>query len=110
VAEPIRTISADEVKDKLDRGEPIRLVNALPRWEFDRAHIPGSERFDSLDAALESLIPDDEIVVYCTDPPCHASQKLYKDLVERGYTGVRRFEGGLVEWAAKGYPLEGEAP
>jgi len=106
--EPIRVIPAADLKSKLDRGEPVRLVNALPQWEFDRSHIPGSEHFANLDDALNALKPDDEIVVYCTDPPCKASQKLYKDLVARGYTNVRRFEGGLVEWAEKGYPLEGE--
>ena len=105
--EPIRVISASDLKAKLDAGASIRLVNALPQWEFNRGRIPGSERFDSLDDALASLKPDDEIVVYCTDPPCRASQKLYRDLVDRGYDDVRRFEGGLVEWAEHGYPLEG---
>ena len=99
-------ISADELKQKLDGGEALRLVNALPEWEFNRGHIAGSERFDSLDNALASLKRDDEIVVYCTDPPCRASQKLYHDLVDRGYENVRRFEGGLVAWAEAGYPLE----
>jgi rhodanese-related sulfurtransferase len=108
--EPIRVISADDLKAKLEHGASFRLVDALPEWEFRRAHIPRSERFDTLGDALAALEPDEEIVVYCTDPPCHASQKLYKDLVERGYVNVRRFEGGLVEWAEKGYPLEGDAP
>ncbi len=109
MAEAIRVISADELKGKLDRGEPVRLVNALREWEFKRQHIPGSEHFDELDDALKSLKMSDEIVVYCTNPPCRASQKLYRDLVDRGYENVRRFEGGLVEWADAGYPLEGDA-
>jgi rhodanese-related sulfurtransferase len=106
--EPIRTISASDLKAQLERGEAIRLVNALPEWEFRRGHIPGSERFESLDEAVASLKPDEEVVVYCTDPPCRASQKLYHDLVDRGYANVRRFEGGLVEWAERGYPLESD--
>jgi len=109
MADTIRVISAGELKAKLDRGEPIRLVNALRDWEFKRRHIPGSEHFAELDDALKSLKPSDEIVVYCTNPPCRASQKLYWDLVDRGYENVRRFEGGLVEWADAGYPLEGES-
>ena len=31
------------------------------------------------------------------------------DLVERGYTNVRRYEGGLSDWLAAGFPLEGAA-
>ena len=106
MTDEIRIISLDELKGMLDRGDAVRLVNALPDWEFARGHIPGSEHFPSLDEALRSLEGDDEIVVYCTDPPCRASKKLYHDLVDRGYRNVRRFEGGLVAWTDAGYPLE----
>jgi rhodanese-related sulfurtransferase len=109
MADAIRVISADELKGKLDRGESVRLVNALRDWEFRRERIPGSEHFANLDDTLKSLKPSDEIVVYCTNPPCRASQKLYWDLVDRGYENVRRFEGGLVEWAEAGYPLDRDA-
>jgi hypothetical protein len=30
-------------------------------------------------------------------------------LVEAGYTNVRRYEGGLSDWGAAGYELEGES-
>jgi rhodanese-related sulfurtransferase len=105
----IRVITADELKAKLDRGDDIRLVNALRDWEFNEQHIPGSEHFATFDDALASLEPDDEIIVYCTNPPCRASKKLYWDLVDRGFENVRRFEGGLVAWADAGYPLESNA-
>ena len=103
----IKVISLEELKARLDSGDSFRLVNALPDWEFEAGHIPGSEHYANLENALGSLRPDDEIVVYCTDPPCRASKRLYWDLVERGYANVRRFEGGLVAWAGAGYPLEG---
>jgi rhodanese-related sulfurtransferase len=105
----IRVISADELKAKLDRGDHIRLVNALRDWEFNAKHIPGSEHFSNFEDVLKALKPDDEIVVYCTDPPCRASQKMYWDLIDRGFSNVRRFAGGLVEWDAAGYPFEGDA-
>jgi rhodanese-related sulfurtransferase len=105
----IRVITADELKAKLDRGDRLRLVNSLKDWEFNAKHIPGSEHFSGIEDATTSLKPDEEIVVYCTDPPCGASQKMYWDLVDRGFENVRRFEGGLVAWDAAGYPLEGDA-
>jgi rhodanese-related sulfurtransferase len=49
-------------------------------------------------------------VVYCTDPACVASQFAYQWLVEAGYTNVRRYEGGLSDWAAAGYQLDSDAP
>jgi rhodanese-related sulfurtransferase len=108
MTDEIRTITAEELKAKLDRGERLRLVNALGDWEFRAKRIPTSEHFESTEAALGSLKPDEEIVVYCSNPACRASQELYKALVQRGYEHVRRFSGGLLAWEDAGYTLEGE--
>ncbi len=104
----IATIDREELKAKLDRGEDIRLVMTLHAWAFRAQHIPGSEHFDTPEETLEGLGRDDEIIVYCSDPACVASQFAYRALVEAGYTNVRRYAGGLSDWAAAGYPLEGE--
>jgi rhodanese-related sulfurtransferase len=39
---------------------------------------------------------------------CVASVAAYKVLTENGYGNVRRYAGGLEDWEAAGYPLEGE--
>jgi rhodanese-related sulfurtransferase len=33
---------------------------------------------------------------------------MYKELQEKGYRNVRRFEGGIVGWEDAGYALEGD--
>ena len=104
----IETISRDELKAKLDAGDDFKLVMALHEWAFRAVHIPGSINFESVDAALSALDVDDEIVVYCSDKACVASQFAYQGLVEHGYRNVRRYEGGLSDWAEAGLPLEGE--
>jgi rhodanese-related sulfurtransferase len=104
---PIRTISREELKSKLDRGEPIKLVMALNRWAFDAKHIPGSVHFDDPDELFANLGKDDEIVVYCSNVDCLSSVALYRALVERGYGNVRRYAGGLIDWEEAGLPLEG---
>jgi hypothetical protein len=62
-AEPIRTIDRDELKAKLDRGEPFKLIMALNRWAFDAKHIPGSLHFDTPAELYAAVRPDDEVVV-----------------------------------------------
>lgn len=102
----IKTIERDELKVKLDRGDTFKLVMAMHEWGYNAAHIPGSMHFNTVAEAQKQLHPDDEIVVYCSDPACVASQFAYRWLVEAGYTNVRRYSGGISDWAAAGYELE----
>ncbi len=104
----IRSISREELRDKLERGDQFRLVMALNEWAFRAKHIPRSEHFNTPEELLASLAPDDEIVVYCTNVDCHASIALYNDLIMRGYPNVSRYHGGLTDWEAAGLPLEGD--
>ena len=104
----VRKIAREELKAKLDQGDPFRLVMALNEWAFRAKHIPGSEHFNSPEELYSSLSPDEDVVVYCTSPECHASLALYHELVARGYKNVRRYDGGLTDWEAAGLPLEGE--
>ena len=107
-AEPIRTISRDELKAKLDRGDAFKLIMALNRWAFDAKHIPGSLHFDTPAELYAAVRPDDEVVVYCSQTHCLSSVALYRDLVRLGYRNVRRYSGGLLDWEDAGLPLEGE--
>jgi rhodanese-related sulfurtransferase len=108
MADPVRVISAEDLKEKLDRDDDFRLVNALGEWEFKAKRIPRSEHFASIEQLVDSIKPDEDVVVYCSNPECHSSVKMYKELVDRGYEHVRRFEGGLLGWEDAGYPFEGD--
>jgi rhodanese-related sulfurtransferase len=106
--EPIRTISRDELKVKLDRGDDVKLIMALNRWAYEAKHIPGSLHFDTPDELYAAIKPDDEVVVYCSNVDCLSSVALYRDLVRRGYGNLRRYAGGLLDWEDAGLPLEGK--
>jgi len=106
--EVIRTISREELKAKIDRGDAFKLIMALNRWAFDAKHIPGSLHFDTPDELYAAVRPDDEIVVYCSNVDCLSSVAPYRALVERGYRNVRRYAGGLLEWEEAGLPLFGD--
>jgi rhodanese-related sulfurtransferase len=105
--DPILTISRDELREKLDRGDDFKLIMALNRWAFDAKHIPGSIHFDTPDELYAAVKPDDEVVVYCSHVDCLSSVALYRELVRRGYSKVRRYAGGLLDWEDAGLPLEG---
>ena len=105
----MKLISREELKEKLDKKEDIKLVFALGSWQYRAKHIPGSLHFDDLKEALPVLDQNDEIIVYCSNPDCPASVFAYHFLTAHGYKNVRRYAGGLLEWEDAGYPLEGES-
>jgi rhodanese-related sulfurtransferase len=104
---PVRTIEKDELRRKMDAKDPrFKVVMTLGEWEFRTKRIPGSLHFKDASEMLSALQKDDEIVVYCTNPPCLASVAAYHRLVAEGYTNVRRYAGGIEDWENAGLPLE----
>src|SRR5688500_5756464 len=102
-------IETKELKGKLDGGDSVTPVMTLGEWEYRTMHIPGSMRVSTVQEALEALDPEDEIVLYDSGPSCPASRMALRILKNHGYERVRRYPGGLEEWATAGYPLEGDS-
>ena len=110
----MRLITRDELKEESDGAGDLKLLFVLGEWQYHAAHIPGSanlpcspDLYRSEDT-LKGLVPDDDIVVYCSSKTCWASIAVYHYLVSRGYRNVRRYAGGLEDWEHAGYPLDGE--
>lgn len=101
------TIERDELKARIDGGGDIRLVMAMHEEHYRAAHIPGSVKVFSMEEAERELSPADDIVVYCSDRSCAASRLVAQKLVAAGYPHVRHYPGGLSDWQAAGYALEG---
>ena len=102
-------IGREELKEKLDRGDDFKLVMVLGEWEYRAKRISGSLRVSTPQEGLEALDPDEEIVLYDTNPACRASRFACRFLKARGYARVRRYAAGLEDWESAGYPLEGES-
>jgi len=66
------TISRDQLKMKIDRGEQFLLVETLPAATYHHAHLPGAINLppDQVMQLAPQLLPDKaaEIVVYCASP------------------------------------------
>jgi rhodanese-related sulfurtransferase len=105
----MNTISREELKSKLDRSEPLKLVMVMPDWAYTARHIPGSFACITWEEAAALLEPDDDIILYCSDPACMNSYHAYEVLSQHGYRHLCHYAGGLLDWEAAGYPLEGES-
>ncbi len=49
-------ISREELKERLDRGDKFKLINALGEWAFEAKRIPGSINISSMRDVKKSLI------------------------------------------------------
>ena len=68
----VRTISRNELHDKIKRGDKFQLVETLAQVTFDHAHLPGAINLppDKITDLAPTLLPDKtaDIVVYCASP------------------------------------------
>ena len=66
----MQKISVDEVKERLDRGEPVIFIDARSQesWEQSDVQIPGSIRVppDRADEFVGAIASDAAIITYCT--------------------------------------------
>jgi rhodanese-related sulfurtransferase len=68
----VKTITRDELKEKIERGDKFALVETLPEQAYHHAHLPGAINLppDRIAELAPERLPDRsaEIVVYCASP------------------------------------------
>jgi len=110
----VATITRDELKAKLDRGDRLIIVEALPPMYYEEAHLPGALNLphDQVDELAPRLIPSkaSEVVVYCSNTPCQNSTIASKRLAALGYANVKEYVEGKQDWIEAGLPTERGAP
>jgi rhodanese-related sulfurtransferase len=64
----VKTISREDLKEKIERGDDFVLLEVLSVASYNRAHLPGAVRFQDMDL-IPDLIPDrnTEVVAYCSN-------------------------------------------
>jgi rhodanese-related sulfurtransferase len=107
------TISRDELKAKIDRGDKFSLVETLAKEKFESGHLPKAVNVppDQIKQNARQVLPDKnaDIVVYCGSSTCTASEDAARELTALGYSRVRRYIGGKQDWTQAGLPVEREA-
>ncbi|MHC1717546.1 MAG: rhodanese-like domain-containing protein [Acidaminococcaceae bacterium] len=87
------------VKERLDKGEKLIIVDVRTKEEYDTGHIPQSLLipYDEIEAKAASLLPDKNaaIIVYCRSG--RRSEIAAKSLVKLGYTNVADM-GAISDW------------
>ena len=95
----MKTISAEELKTKLDAGDKPVLLDVREAWEFETCHIDGSINISmsNVQQMLDELNTDEETVVIC-----HHGMRSFQVasyLEGNGYVNMINLEGGVDAWA-----------
>ena len=105
-----KTISTEELQQRLKQGNGVHLWNVLTDGYFKGDMIPGSRRvpLDTIgrEGSQAQSPKGEEIIVYCGGPTCPQSLQAAQKLTDLGYTNVRAYEGGLEEWKNAGNKIE----
>jgi len=103
----VKETSVDEVKQKLDRGEKITLVDVREESEFAKDHLPGAIHLGKgvIERDIEARVPDlnTPLVLYCGGG--FRSALAADNLQKMGYTNVISMDGGVRGWREKNYPM-----
>ena len=108
----IARITPYELKERMESGESLSIVDLRNAIERREGRIPGSLQLSSLqltgdevDSAIASLTFN-EIILYCTCPNEVTSARVALRLKRQGIARVRPLEGGFPLWRDLGFPIE----
>jgi rhodanese-related sulfurtransferase len=103
----LKALDATELMERLS-DDGVIVIDVRPEEEYRAGHIPGARSvpLGVLEAALQTLPREREVVAYCRGPYCVFSDEAVAFLRARGYR-ARRLRQGLPDWRAAGMPVEG---
>ena len=103
----LETVGAPGLMERINDRNVV-VLDVRPEEEYRAGHIPGalSVPLDALEATLQTLPKDKEIVAYCRGPYCVFSDEAARFLNARGYR-ARRLAEGFPDWRSAGLPVEG---
>jgi rhodanese-related sulfurtransferase/DNA-binding transcriptional ArsR family regulator len=102
----LEAVCAEELLAKM-REEGVEVLDVRPEDEYRAGHIPGARSVpvERMEAYLDEIPRDREVVAYCRGPYCVFSDEAVALLRSRGYR-ARRLREGLPDWRAAGLPVE----
>jgi len=92
-------IEADELHQRLKKGEPVRLIDVREPHELEISRLPGADLIPlgQLAGRLSELDSAEEIVLFCKTGA--RSSRALELLLSAGFRKVKNLHGGINAWA-----------
>ncbi|MEP6627228.1 MAG: rhodanese-like domain-containing protein [Ginsengibacter sp.] len=99
----MKTITPEEVKQRLDAGESLNLVDVRQPEENAEFNIGGVliplGRIQSMDTDEIENLKDEEVICYCRSGNRSGQATLI--LEQLGFSNVKNLSGGMLSWNEK---------
>ena len=94
----VPSISSKELKERLDRGDKVVLLDVREKYEWDICHLPGATLIplNQLPSRMSELDSADEIIVHCKIG--NRSVTAFHVLQDAGFGKLLNLTDGLVTW------------
>ena len=93
-------ITAEELKERLNKGETPVIIDVREDWEYQETSIPGAQNIPlgTLPQRIEDLdeLKEQEVIVQCRSGARSASAKAF--LQQQGFSNVRNLLGGILAY------------
>lgn len=103
----VKEIDVTELKERLDQGTNLRLVDIRSDMELMAGVIPNAEHMAMHLIPLKmqefSADPDKEVILYCRSGA--RSYHACSYLNQQGIDNVVNLRGGIIAWAQNGFPI-----
>jgi membrane protein DedA with SNARE-associated domain/rhodanese-related sulfurtransferase len=103
----IARITPFELKQRMDQGEPMTIIDLRNVLDWQEGHIPGSLILseDELDNFIPAFL-EGEVILYCSCPNDISSAGVAVRLKRKGVKSIRPLQGGFPNWMGLGLPVE----
>ena len=95
------TITPKELKERIDKGDTMFLLDVREPWEYAMAKIEGAVLIPlgTLPQSLETLDRNAEIIAHCHHGMRSADAVQF--LLQQGFSTVKNLVGGIDAWSVQ---------
>lgn len=107
VEDTVDNLAADRIKQLMDAGERVFLIDMRPAKEYQQSRLPGARSLPlaELPNRFGEVPKSGRVVLYCDCKPYDIADRAVF-LEYRGYRNIFIMPEGYQGWVKRGYPTE----
>jgi rhodanese-related sulfurtransferase len=107
VEDTVDNLPAERVKQLIDAGEKLVLIDMRPAKEYQQSRLPGARSLPLAELAnrFGEVPKTGRVVLYCDCKPAEVADRAVF-LEYRGYRNIFIMPEGYQGWVKRGYPTE----